>query len=117
MKDKVDFKSPCPGTNCNSPDPDRIIEWSHAPCFLSEEWLDNEGNIICKSCDNSFFILDGRFACKYHENDYQEAGFTQLINALTVLQANPQLDESDLPLLVKVVKKIRAKAKEKGIIK
>ena len=47
MKDKIDFKSPCPGRDCPG-DPKRIVEWSHAPCSGSDEWINNEGNIICK---------------------------------------------------------------------
>lgn len=116
MKSKIDFKSPCPGKNCPSPEPNRIIEWSHASCSGSEEWLTNEGNIVCKTCDKSFFILDASFACKYHRNEYMEAGYTQLANCISILITNPDINESDLAFLMLCSQRIKARAKEKGII-
>ena len=115
MKDKIDFKSPCPGRDCPG-DPKRIITWSHATCPDSEEWINNEGNIICRDCDKSFFILDATFACKYHENDYRETNFTQVSNAVSVLQMNPEIDENDLLFLTKVLQRIKKRAKERGLI-
>ena len=115
MKDKINFKSPCPGKFCLS-NPDRVVEWSHASCVGSEEWLNNEGNIICKNCNSSFFILDASFACKFHENDYQETNFTQVSNAISVLQMNPEIDENDLVFLTKLIQRIKKRAKDRGLI-
>lgn len=115
MKDKIDFKSPCPGRDCPG-DPKRIVVWSHAPCDGSDEWINNEGNIICKDCYKSFFILDATFACKYHENDYRETNFTQVSNAVSVLQMNPEIDENDLFFLTKVLQRIKKRAKQRGLI-
>lgn len=115
MKDKIDFKSPCPGRDCPA-DPKRIVEWSHAPCSGSDEWINNEGNIICKDCKTSFFILDATFACKYHENEYRETNFTQVANAVSVLQMNPDIDENDLFFLTRVIQRIKKRAKDKGLI-
>lgn len=113
---KIDFLSPCPGRGCNSSDPDRVIRWSHASCSGSTEWLTNQANIICKRCGHQFFILDGRFACKYHANEYKAAGFTELSHAIAVLISNPEVDESDLAFLMGVTQKIKSRAKERGII-
>ena len=113
---KIDFLSPCPGRGCNSLEPDRVIKWSHAPCEGSSEWLDNQANIICKDCEHQFFILDGSFACKYHANEYKDAGFTELTHAISVLISNPEVDESDLAFLMKVTQRIKSRAKERGII-
>ena len=113
---KIDFLSPCPGRGCNSPEPDRVITWSHSPCSGSREWLDNQANIICKDCGHTFFILDGRFACTYHANEYKAAGYTELANAIAVLITNPEVDESDLAFLMKVSQKVKSRAKERGII-
>lgn len=113
---RIDFLSPCPGRGCPSPDPDRVITWSHSRCNGSTEWLNNQANIICKDCYDEFFILDASFACKYHENDYKQAGFTELTHAISVLISNPDVDESDLAFLMQVSQKIKARAKQRGII-
>ncbi len=115
MIDKINFKSPCPGKFCPS-DLKRVIEWSHASCVGSEEWLNNEGNIICKNCYRSFFILDARFACEFHENDYREANFTQVSNAVSALQMNPEIDENDLFFLTKLLQRIKKRAQDSGLI-
>jgi len=113
---RIDFLSPCPGRGCNSPEPDRVITWSHSPCSGSREWLSNQANIICKDCGYQFFILDGSFACKYHANEYKAAGFTELTHAISVLISNPEVDESDLAFLMGVTQRIKSRAKERGII-
>ena len=115
MKDKIDFKSPCPGRDCPG-DPKRIVVWSHKPCPDSREWINSAGNIICKDCYKCFFILDATFACKYHENDFQETNFTQVARAIAILQMNPEIDESDLQFLDIAIQRIRKKAKERGLI-
>ena len=115
-KSRIDFLSPCPGRGCNSPEPDRVITWSHSPCSGHTEWLDNQANIICKNCGHSFFILDGKFACKYHANEYKAAGYTELAQAIAVLITNPEVDESDLAFLNRVTIRVRTRAKERGII-
>lgn len=115
MKNEIEFLSPCPAKGCNG-NPRRIVKWSHAKCPGSSELLTNEGNIICKSCGHSFFILDASFACIYHINEYREAGYTELTNAISVLISNPEVDESDLYFLIRVSQKIKERAKQKGII-
>ena len=115
-RSKIDFLSPCPGKGCPSP-PSKVYRWSHASCSGSRgEWLDNQANIICRECGDSFFILDASFACDYHENDYKEAGYTELTNAISVLISNPEVNEADLQFLVLVSQRVKAKAREKGII-
>jgi hypothetical protein len=115
MKDRIDFKSPCPGKFCLG-DPKKIIEWSHVGCPDSREWINSAGTIICKDCYRSFFILDAAFACEYHENDFQEANFTQVSNAISVLQMNPDINESDLFFLTILLQRIKKRAKDRGLI-
>ena len=113
---KIEFLSPCPGRGCSSP-ASKVYRWVHANCDgTMGEWLDNQANIICKDCGRNFFILDASFACEYHENDYREAGYTELTNAISVLISNPEVNESDLQFLMLVSQRIKARAREKGII-
>ena len=113
---RIDFLSPCPGRGCPSPEPNRVYRWSHSKCSGSREWLNNQANIICRDCGDEFFILDASFACIYHQNDYKEAGYTELTNAISVLISNPDVDESDLQFLMIVSQKIKSRARDRGII-
>ena len=110
-RDFIIFESPCPSLNCESDVPDRVIRWRHAPCYNSMEFLDRNGNIICRDCLSRFFILDAYFSCGNNHNEYSRPGITQLCNALAVLITNPNLLEADLTFLLSVSLRIKERAK------
>ncbi len=112
-KDYIIFESPCPVINCGNPHPNKIIRWSHAPCYKSTEFLDKNGNIICRDCLSKFFILDAYFRCGNNHNEFRKPGVTQLCNAISVLITNPNLLEADLTFLLLVSQRILQRAKSK----
>ena len=121
IQDKIDFICPCPNRHCNHCEiysPNKVIKWKHTlNCDLGE-WLDKYGNIICKNCGFSFFILDSTLDCKNGLNDKSNRipDYDKLVSIIGALISNPGVDESDILFLMSVSERIKQKAKELELI-
>ena len=97
----IDFKSGCP-TNCGNEKKD--IQWRHGGCILGQE-LNEDAILRCKSCNRTDLILNWKFSCSFHQDEYIGARATKLTWALS-LATQLSTGECDKAWVKKLASKI-----------
>ena len=75
-----DFIAGCPGEGCENKQPN--IRWVHTIC-KGEEEINADADIRCKNCKYQNSIMNMRFACKEHDNEFRKPDYTKLAWALS----------------------------------
>ena len=78
-----DLISTCPASQCDNKD---TVKWAHASCGTQMK-ISQQADLYCSSCRTESFILDWRFACGKHENEFRVIDVIALVGALTVLKS------------------------------
>ena len=74
----------CPAASClNDTTP---TQWTHAKCGSQME-INCLANLRCPKCEIEDCILNWRFACQNHRNEYKPPDKVGLVQAITVLRA------------------------------
>ena len=82
------YSSACPALECNGR---KIFNWVHSVCGNRME-ISVNANIRCTVCRKADSILNWRFSCSGHQNEYRPADPLSMTQALNILksQANGQ---------------------------
>ena len=71
-------------TKCFSCENNENIIWCHA-CDEGLETIDDEGNIHCKKCTLDKFLLDLRYDCGEHNNQFLSPNYKRAMYAISQL--------------------------------
>jgi hypothetical protein len=91
------FVSKCPACENNE-----NITWHHA-CDSGLEKIDDEGNIHCEKCSLDRFLMELKYDCGQHNNQFLEPNWKRTIYAISQLATTRNLPED---VCEKIIKKI-----------
>ena len=77
--EKIDFISECPAIKCDNL---KKIEWIHSKCE-GKEWLNDEGYILCKKCNQYAPLISWKFRCREH-SDFRETNKEKICEILSI---------------------------------
>ena len=76
-----EFVSGCPGDGCGNMKLD--IRWKHSKCGGHEE-INSEADIKCLKCGVVDCVMNWRFACRDHSDEFRKPEIAKLTWALSV---------------------------------
>lgn len=98
------FISKCPACENNE-----NITWCHAS-DQGLETIDDEGNIHCEKCILDKFLMELRYDCGKHSNQYLDPNWKRTIYAISQLATNKSLPDD---VCEKIIEKIYQHKKNK----
>ena len=81
MSTWYEFVSGCPGDGCGNTRLD--IKWQHSGCGGGQE-ISCDADLKCKKCSRCSCVMNWRFACQDHSDEFLKPEITRLTWALSV---------------------------------